>query len=1389
MIIGIDLDNSKFTKSMTSVQRSIRSSAAEMKAQMGVFSASGRNIDAMRAKHDGLIKTLTLEQKNMMLLRKKYDEVSNGGKNYNSTVAKLQNQINKSVSEQARLKMQIDQTNKAYIKASSSATIFRDKLTNIGSKMKDTGQNMTQAFGPATAAMGLGLGYAVKSAADFEQTMSGVKSVMDPADVQKYSGALEHLAIVQGAKTKYSATQAAQAEEELVKAGVSVSDIMHGALAGSLSLATAGELDLKDAAEIASTALNAFRNDHLSVAKAADILAGAANASATDVSELKFSLSMVSAVAAGVGLSFKDTSTALAVFAQNGLKGSDAGTSLKTMLSRLTPMTNTAYDEFERLGLMTVDTSAAMKALRDNGVKPMSKDSGDLVEQLHKLAAKLSDSKEGSAKATKEFYILASQTGAVHSAFYKNNGQLKNMADIAQILRTHLHDLNGEQRQQALYTIFGSDAIRGANILFREGAKGVDAMASAMGKIKAADVAKQKMDNFKGTLEQLRGSLETAGITIGEADLPMLKALAKDIQGVVDGFNHLSPEMQHFIAGSLTVGTAGLGVATGLGAMMTVIGGGIDATGKLAGRVGALNRLLRGTRAAAEGEAAIGLASTASKAGLLASVLPLLASPLGVLTLSLGAVGLAAWGVNKYMYGLEDTNTKYAASLVKQHDDLAKQINEFDSLKNKCYLTRSELGKYIDLQDALSKAKSPEAVKKLKDQMDKLQEKSGLSRKELTKVADLSQTLAKKVPEGTDAVTKEGKAFAYTTDKIKSYNKAKLDQAMNTYQQKYDAARANEVKVQRELTDSQQRLTSNVKEETTYRNLANEANTKGWKVTIKKYEEESKYSDQAKYLLSLLQNHGELLYKRLDYLNKQNNALRTTISHDKSQLKLAGQIADKMTSILLQENGINTAKRSGLYAVEVEIGKQKSILDRLREQHAAGKLNTAEYNAATKSVQDQIRKLQGVEGKVIDITGSAKVLNTTLSKKILKEIKFTGDTKQDAISINQALAKQVHKFVEVGVKMPAYKQIQLHGLMYPGNNANGTSNWRGGATWLAEGTGSMAGPEAVHIPGKGTGIVSQMGVYDLPAGSSVLSAPKTKGLLDSLGVKLPGFASGVGNYFDQLLGKGGTVSMSLNQLPDAINGLTDELSNLINNMINKQLAQSPGGSGVSRWVPTIQLAAGMMGVKLTGSMMNAILARIKKESGGNPTVLQKVVDINSLRGHPARGLLQYIPSTFNAWKVGSYGDIKSGLAQLLAMFNDSNWYRDIRAPGGWGPTGRRRYADGGFVNYEQVARIGEGGKTEMVLPLTNQARSIQLMQQALGYMSNNQSGTASVAPMMDTGRIETLLAQNNQLMAAFMQLVDQKPTGITPQAVFNANKQVADQNTRNRNLAMGVMTL
>ena len=154
-----------------------------------------------------------------------------------------------------------------------------------------------------------------------------------------------------------------------------------------MDLAAAGGVSVADAAEIASTALNAFKNDSLSVAQASDILAGAANASATSVGELKLGLSAVSAVASAVGMSFKDTNTALAIFAQNGLKGSDAGTSLKTMFLNLQPTTKAQIGLFAELGLTTTKTTTIFEE-NTNATGKNAEKIQELRQKIEELTSK-----------------------------------------------------------------------------------------------------------------------------------------------------------------------------------------------------------------------------------------------------------------------------------------------------------------------------------------------------------------------------------------------------------------------------------------------------------------------------------------------------------------------------------------------------------------------------------------------------------------------------------------------------------------------------------------------------------------------------------------------------------------------------------------------------------------------------------------------------------------------------------------------------------------------------------------------------------------------------------------------------------------------------------------
>jgi TP901 family phage tail tape measure protein len=341
------------------------------------------------------------------------------------------------------------------------------------------------SFGAAAA----GMASSIKVAADFESQLSAIAAVSSKAEVAAVGGmkAIGDAALQLGKDTSFSATEAAAGMEEMVKAGVSLTDVMGGGAKAALDLAAAGALSVAEAATVASNAMNAFGLAGKDLPHIADALAGASVASATDVHQLGFALAAVGAVAHTIGFSFDDTTTAISLFAQAGLKGSDSGTSLKTMLLNLSPSTKTAKEEMQKLGIITADGS---------------------------------------------------------NQFFDAAGNVKSMAEVAGVLQHATANLTKEQKINALQTIFGTDAIRAASILSEQGAAGITKMAEAQQAAGgAAAIANERLNNLRGALEKLGGTWEVIRIKIGA---PFLPILTKAVNSLTDALNKAEPAISAF---------------------------------------------------------------------------------------------------------------------------------------------------------------------------------------------------------------------------------------------------------------------------------------------------------------------------------------------------------------------------------------------------------------------------------------------------------------------------------------------------------------------------------------------------------------------------------------------------------------------------------------------------------------------------------------------------------------------------------------------------------------------------------------------------------------------------------------------------------------------------
>lgn len=361
---------------------------------------------------------------------------------------------------------------------------------------------------------------------------------------------LRQAAIEAGAATSFSATEAAGAIENLAKAGVSTADILNGGLKGALDLAAAGEMGVAEAAEIAATAMTQFNLSGDDMSHIADLLAAGAGKAQGDVTDLAAALKQSGLVASQFGLSIEETTGTLAAFASAGLLGSDAGTSFKTML----------------------------------------------------LA--LANPSEKSAKTMRELGIAA----------YDAQGNFVGIANLAGQLQTALAPLPQAQRDAALATIFGSDAIRSANVLYQQGAEGIQKWVGAVDdQGYAAEQAAMRLDNLKGDLEALGGSFETLILRSGSGANEWLRGMVQGAEGVVDAFAQIPEPVLN--ATTLIVGGGGL-VALGLAGLGKLAVGINNTKAALAGMNISLKTagISAGALGAAVGIAAIGLTVWAQNA-------------------------------------------------------------------------------------------------------------------------------------------------------------------------------------------------------------------------------------------------------------------------------------------------------------------------------------------------------------------------------------------------------------------------------------------------------------------------------------------------------------------------------------------------------------------------------------------------------------------------------------------------------------------------------------------------------------------------------------------------------------------------------------------------------
>ena len=399
--------------------------------------------------------------------------------------------------------------------AKSSATALQE-IAAKGEKLKTVGDNITNVgkkFLPVTGVVaGLGTA-AVKTAADFDSAMSKVAAVSGATGAD--FDALRDKAREMGSKTKFSASEAAEAMNYMAMAGWKTEDMLEG-IEGVMNLAAASGEDLATTSDIVTDALTAFGLSASDSGHFADILAAASSNANTNVSMMGETFKYCAPIAGALGFSAEDTAEAIGLMANAGIKGSQAGTALRTIMNNL---------------------------------------SGDVK-------------------------ICGSSIGEVTVATTNADGSMRDLSDILADCRTAFAGLTESEKAQAAESLVGKNAMSGFLALMNAGEGDIDKLSSAIANCDgtAAGMAETMQDNLAGQLTILKSQLQELAISFGELLMPAIRTIVGWIQKFVDWLNSMDEGTRKVIV-TIALVAAAIGpiliivekVISAVGTIMTLV--------------------------------------------------------------------------------------------------------------------------------------------------------------------------------------------------------------------------------------------------------------------------------------------------------------------------------------------------------------------------------------------------------------------------------------------------------------------------------------------------------------------------------------------------------------------------------------------------------------------------------------------------------------------------------------------------------------------------------------------------------------------------------------------------------------------------------------------------
>ena len=527
--VEIGGDTTKLQTALKGVNSEIRNTQSQLRDVEKLLKLDPGNTELIAQKHRLLAQAVSETREKLETLKtaqQQADEALRNGTISQDQYDALQREIIETEQELRRLEQQAEQSATALQKIGATG----EKLQAVGDKVSGVGQKLLPVTGVVT---GLGTA-AVKTAADFDSAMSRVAAVSG-ATGSDFDN-LRDKAREMGAKTKFSATEAADAMNYMAMAGWKTEDMLSG-IEGVMYLAAASGEDLATTSDIVTDALTAFGLTAGDSGHFADVLASASSNANTNVSMMGETFKYCAPIAGALGFSVEDTAEAIGLMGNAGIKASQAGTSMRSIMTNLT---------------------------------------GDVK-------------------------LSGAAIGDVTIATTNADGSMRSLSAILADCRVAFGGMTEAEKANNAETLVGKNAMSGFLALMNAAPEDIEKVSGAVNNCKdaAKNMADTMQDNLEGQLTILKSQLQELAISFGDLLMPAVRSIVSGLQGMVDVLNAMPDGVKQVIM-IIALLAAALGpVLIIIGKVISAVGTIMTIVPKLAGVIntvktafGALNAVM-----------------------------------------------------------------------------------------------------------------------------------------------------------------------------------------------------------------------------------------------------------------------------------------------------------------------------------------------------------------------------------------------------------------------------------------------------------------------------------------------------------------------------------------------------------------------------------------------------------------------------------------------------------------------------------------------------------------------------------------------------------------------------------------------------------------------------